>query len=188
MGSLLWAADKDSIDIDVGIKTVVFFYNDVEGVRLSVDHGWSLGGEVILWFPAGFGIGAEIEYYAMSEDFSIMQGVDVSADYSQMPLCINGYYRFNRGAWGLRPFVGGGIAFVKTDVSTSTNIFGTTVNLDFSDTFTGWTAFGGLELGHLYLEAQWLQVSSDLGIDPSLLGDNNHTEASGISFWVGARF
>jgi opacity protein-like surface antigen len=188
MSPLLLAADNDSFDIDVGIKTVVFFYNEVEGVRLSVDHGWTLGGEVILWFPAGFGVGAEIEYYTMGEDFSLMPGIDVSADYSQMPLCINGYYRFSRGGWGLRPYVGGGIAFVKTDVSTSTNAFGMTVNLDFSDTFTGWTAFGGLEMGHFYLEAQWLQVGSDLGIDPSLLGDNNHSEASGLSFWVGARF
>ncbi len=183
-----FASDGETFDLDVGIKTVVFFYNDVEGVRLSVDHGWSLGGELIMWFPAGFGIGAEIEYYTMSEDFSLMPGIDVSADYSQMPICINGYYRFNRGGSGLVPFVGGGIAFVRTEVATSTNAFGMTIDLSLSDTFTGWTAFAGLEVGHFYVEAQWLQVGSDLGIDPGMLGDNDHSEASGLSFWVGARF
>ena len=183
----VFATDGETFDFDVGIKTVVFFYNDVEGVRLSVDHGWSLGGEVIVWFPAGFGIGAELEYYTMSEEFSLMPGVDVAADYSQMPICLNGYYRFKRGG-GLVPFVGGGIAFVKTEVATSTNAFGMTIDLSLSDTFPGWTAFAGLEWGHFYLEAQWLQVGSDLGIDPGLLGDNDHSEASGLSFWLGARF
>jgi len=190
-GILAWSAqaeeDEGGIEIEPGIKTVVFFYNSAEGVRLSVESGWSLGGELILWFEQGFGIGAEIEYYAMSETLHPLPGVEVAADYSQMPICINGYYRFK---WGddLVPFFGGGIAFVRSSASTSTSAFGNTIDFDFSDTFIGMTVFAGLQYYGFYVEAQWLQVDADLGINPGILAAGGHSEASGLSVWVGWRF
>ena len=182
------AADDDGIDIDIGVKTMVFFYNDVEGIRLSVDHGWSIGGEAIVWFPGGLGVGAEIEYYTMSEDFTPFAGIDVEADYSQMPICLNGYYRFGQDGL-LKPYVGGGLAFVRTEVSAATTAFGMTVSVDLADSFTGWSAFAGMDIGdYFYCEMQWLQVDVDLGIDFAAISETDHSDASGLTLWVGVRF
>ena len=180
------AAQDGAFDIDVGIKTAIFFYNQEEGVKLTVEHGWSLGGEVILWFANGFGVGGEIEYYTMSESLDIFPGVEIDAAFSQMPICINAYYRFDSGGT-MVPFIGGGLAFVNNKVSTSSSIAGMDLDVSLEDTFTGFTFFGGLQFGRFYIEAQWLQVDADLGVE-QYLGDIGHSEASGLSFWAGIRF
>jgi len=180
-------AQRDGdLELDFGIKTVVFFYNEVEGIRLSVERGWSLGGEIILWFPQGFGVGAEIEYYTEGEDIDVLPGVEITADYSMMPINLNAYYRFNNSGRGMVPYLGAGLSFVHARASTTTTIVGFDVDFSISDNFTGFNIFGGMEFGYFYIEAQWLFLDVDLGIADMI--PTEHSEAGGLSFWVGLRF
>jgi opacity protein-like surface antigen len=186
--AMAFADDEKGYDIDLGIKTVVFFYNDEQGVRFQGVDGWSFGGELILWLPQGFGLGAELEYYTMTEDIDVYPGVSAEIKYVQYPININAYYRFlNCGCGGLVPYIGGGLSFVNAKVSASTAVAGMDFSFDVSDTFTGFTIFAGANWGRFFFEAQWLQVDANLGIE-GMLGDSGHSEASGLSLWLGFRF
>lgn len=181
------AQDDDKFDIDIGFKTVVFFYNATEGVRIQGVDGWSLAGEVIFWFPQGFGLGAELEYYTVSEDIDVFPGVTADVSFSQMPFNINAYYRFKDVDWVGTPFIGAGICFIRHEASASADIGGIPLNVSIDDTTTGFTVFGGIEFGRFLLEMQWMQVDVDLGIE-QYVGETGHEDASGLSLWLGIRF
>ena len=172
---------EDGIKWSVGAKAGWFWFTD-EPLTDFVDNNWIIAGEVIAWFPNGFGIGAEIEYYDDSEENISHAGFDVDVDYSQIPLNLNLYYRFP-GNDGFTPYIGGGPSFILTDLSTEAN--DAPISFDGDESAFGFTVFGGIQYQNFFVEGQYLWADNTL--EHAAAGEID-LNAHGFSVWGGFRF
>jgi hypothetical protein len=84
-----FAADEE-MKFSFGAKAGWFIFQD-EPMSDFVENNWSIGGQVILWLPAGFGLGADIQYLTKDEEGVSHAGALVDVDYTQIPMNFNAY-------------------------------------------------------------------------------------------------
>ena len=186
--SPVMAQDDDGIDFDFSGKFGWHFLQTDPYTSL-VDNNWIAGGDVIVWFPQGFGVGADIKFSTKDSEAADIDDYDMDFEWFQMPISFNAYYRFPVDSDSIRPYVGGGLTIVYTDV-TATYYDGGTTEVEADDTNAGFNFIAGIEFGDMFFfEGQYIWAESEFeGIPESFDDDGEGINVGGFNLTFGIRF
>ena len=187
--------EETTPDVSVGFKTGWFlFQENPYNELLDTGNNWTVAIEVIGWVSDDFGIGGEVEYYRKNDDLDY-DAFSQNFEITQIPVNMNVYYRFSQFATNMRPFIGGGPSYIY--VSSEMRMFadGEEINITNNgfipnpqeDWVLGFNIVGGIDMGKLVIEAQYLWGKSDFGLSEKLPGTLERN-IGGLSIWFGFRF
>ena len=184
------AQDDDGIDFDFSGKFGWHFLQSDPYTSL-VDNNWIAGGDVIIWFPQGFGVGADIKFSYKETDAADIDDYDIDFEWFQMPISLNAYYKFPVNSDSVKPYVGGGLTIVYTDV-TATYLAATSNEVSADDTNAGFNFIAGIEFGDMFFfEGQYIWSEATFEGIPELTNpedDEDGVNVGGFNFTFGVRF
>lgn len=178
------AQDYDDVKFQAGVKGGWNFWFD-EPLSDSVENNWIIAGELKVWFPNGFGLGAEVQYTTKDE---LAEDIDLGIDleYTQVPINVNAFYRFPMEGENSLFYIGAGASFVFADATSSAEVGGVELSLSADDTAFGVNGVVGYQYDMFFVEGQWLWAEADFELAGVEIEDN--VQLGGPSFWVGVRF
>lgn len=177
-------AQDDERNFSIGAKAGWFFF-DNEDLSDGLGSNWTLAGEIKMWLPGGFGLGAEVQYLSIGEKDTEFGGIPFDVDYSQIPIHVNAFYRIPTGNGMF--YVGGGGSFVFTDIDISTDVlFFVPIETTADATTFGFNGVAGFQYGHFFIEGQWLWAEAEFNILSFTVAED--VQVGGPSIWAGVRF
>lgn len=124
---------------------------------------FGVGGSLRMWTSDAIGLQFDFSRYSIGGHDSF-GGISVGLDYSVMQFGPSVLYRFDTvaddGVW-IRPYVGGGLNFFRTKLSTQSTVFGETEVTSESQNNMGFQVVGGAETR--FQSVRRLGLSADLG-------------------------
>ena len=155
-------AQDDDFKVSVAGKVGWFFLQD-EPLSDIVENNWMVGGEVILWMPSGLGFGADVRLSMRDKDAEDIDDYDFDMEWTQVPININAYYRFDSGE-EMVPYIGGGLTAVYTDITVKQT---GEADISVDDTPIGFNVLAGIDYNGLLVELSTSGRSRSLKISTS---------------------
>lgn len=173
---------QDDMKVSLGLKAGWNFFQD-EPLTDFIEDNWIVGGDVILWFDNGFGIGAEILYLDAESDPVTHGGAEVVTEFNMIPISANAYYTFPMDDMDLKTYVTGGVTYVLTDLSTEAAAAG--ISFDSDENAFGFNVGLGIQYMNFFAEGKYLFAEPEL---QHAAAGTQDMPVSGFSIFGGVRF
>jgi len=182
VSSPVFAQDDDEMKFTAGIKAGWYFLQD-EPITDFIEDAWLIGADVTAWW-GDFGLGVEMLYSdSESDPMSHMGVTDVVTELTLIPVSLNAYYKMPMSNEDMSVYVGGGLTYVLTDVSTSSASTG--ISFDSDEGAFGFNGLVGLQFNNFFAEAKYIWAEPEL---EHLAAGAQDMPVSGFALLGGFRF
>jgi opacity protein-like surface antigen len=176
------AGAQDDMKVSAGVKAGWFWFQD-EPISDFIEDNWIIGADVIVWFGNGFGIGGEVLYLDAESDAVSHGGFDVVTQFTQIPVSANAYFELPMDNDMMKVYIGGGVSYVFTDLSTET--VNGAISFDSDDSAFGFNGLIAIQYGNFFAEGKYLWAEPEL--EHAAAGTQD-MPTSGFSIMGGLRF